>query len=78
MQKHIIGCWQCDFSKILLTTYKNTSLIRINRWIQWQPAQFRQVGSLLSNSTWVDSSGCCIILTTNSAWFGLDSDPDLK
>jgi len=68
MQKHILGCWKRDSDKILLTYSKNKSLNWIDGWTHWvtcwQPTQFRQVGSLPSNGTQVDSSG---LLTTRTA-----------
>jgi hypothetical protein len=63
-QKHIVGCCKHDFDTILMTTCKFKSLIWINRWTRWQPAQFWQVGSLPSNRTRVGSSG---LLTTRTA-----------
>jgi hypothetical protein len=67
-QKLINGCWKLHFDKILLTYCKYKSLIWIYRWTRcatrWQPAQFRRVGSLRWNRTWVGSSG---LLTTQTA-----------
>jgi len=61
MHKHIIGCWKCDFDKILLTNCKYRSRIWIYRWTHWstlwQPAHSRRVQTIPSNSTWVDSLG---------------------
>jgi len=88
MQKRMHGCWTRDFDKILFTYSKSKSLNWIYEWThwatRWQPAQFRQVGSLPSNHTRIDSSG---LLTVQVYWqpgppiwqrLGLDPDPDPK
>jgi len=60
MQKRIIGCWKCDFDKILLTNCNQNSHIWIYNWTPsvtgWQPAQFRRVRIIPSNHIRVDSS----------------------
>jgi len=60
MQKHVLGCWKHDFDRMLLTCSKNMILNWIYGWTcwvtHWQPAQFRQVGSLPLNHTRVDGS----------------------
>jgi len=70
MQKHILGSWKRDFDKILFTYSKSKSLHWIYRWTrwatQWQPAQFKCVGSLPLNCTRVDSSG--IWTTRTRTW----------
>jgi len=61
MQKHIVGCWKCDFDTILFTYSRSKSLHWIYWWtrwaIRWQPTQFRLVGSLPSNRNRVASPG---------------------
>ena len=58
-QKHIVGCWKCDFDKILLTHCKFKNLIWIYRWTswatRWQPTQTR---------TWSDSPEPLLTQTT--------------
>ena len=69
MQKVIVGCWKCDFDKILLLYSKNKSIIWIYRWTRWttrwQPAQFRQVVRCPSNCTRIDGSGALTTRTAN-------------
>jgi len=71
MHKSILGCWKCDFDKILLTYSKNKSFIWIYGWTRWvtcwQPAQFRQVRSLPLNHTQVDHWGWLTTWTANLA-----------
>jgi len=53
----IIRCWKRNFDKTLLTNCMHKCLVWIYRWscwvTCWQPAQFKWVGSLPSNHTWV-------------------------
>jgi len=69
LQKQIIGCWICDFDKILLSNCNNKSIMWIYRWTRWatrsQPGQFRQVGWTPLNHTLVDCSGVLITQTAN-------------
>jgi len=62
-QKRILGSWERDFDKILLTHCKYRSLIWIYTWTRWatcwQPAQFSRVRILPSNRTRVD--GSCLL-----------------
>ena len=82
MQKHILGCWKRDFDKILLTFSNNKSLNWIYGWTRWatgwQPAQFRWVGSLPLNRTWVDSSGVLMTRIANLAMVWVRPGPGLK
>jgi len=82
MQKHIVGCWKCDFHKILLTYSKNKSLNWISGWTRWEthwePAQFRRVTSLPSKRIWVDSSGLLPTRTANLATVQVAPGPGPK
>jgi len=68
MQKVIVGCWKCDFDKILLLYSKNKRIIQIYRWNcfkpSWQPTHFRRVVRYPSNRTRIDALG---LLTTRTA-----------
>jgi len=72
IQKHIIGCWKRHFDKIQWTNSKIKNLIWIYRSTCWQPAQFRQLGSLPLNRTRDDGSRLLTTRPTNLAtvWFG--------
>ena len=79
MQKHIFGCWKCDFDKLLLTYSKNKSLNWISGWTRWathwQPTQFRRVASLPSNHAQVDSLGLLTTWTANLATIRVEPGP---
>ena len=74
MQKVIVGCWKCDFDKILLLYSENNSIIWIYEWTcwttRWPPTQFRWVARCQSNCNWIDSSGALTSRTANleTAW----------
>jgi len=67
MEKQIIGCWICDFDKILLTNCNNRNLIWIYKWTHSQLAQSRRVRRFPLNPTQVDSLGVLTTRTPNLA-----------
>jgi hypothetical protein len=69
-QNEIIGSWIPNLNKILLSNFKNQSILWIHKWTHWvtcgQSTEFDVVGRFPSNCTQI---GCYVVLNTWSAIF---------